>query len=222
VYKRHPDMLRGDRVFEEFFEELRLYLERSKRVFGMRRCGTNEHGKHTYRLNRSCVSGNHKFGKGSILSESERHHLWREAHAKAEDKRRARQRRSARKLKKKRLKQHQEREKTQAGQVSRRAQPKTTINGREGSEGAPEPLRRSERTNHPPQQVQSPAPYAMTNEGLRPGGPKSQVTVSASPISTSSGKRMTPANSRKWDGKAAFRQSLRDQLTRQAEGEKPG
>jgi hypothetical protein len=69
----------------------------------MVRLGKAELGKHTYRLNRRYVAGNHKFGKGSILSESERHRLWREAHAKTEDKRRARQRRSNKKLQEMRL-----------------------------------------------------------------------------------------------------------------------
>jgi hypothetical protein len=83
VYNRHPGLRRGEPIFEEFMEELRRFMERSKRVFGMIRCGLKiKRGSHTYMLNRRYVRGNHRFGNGSILSEPERHRAWRKRHAK--------------------------------------------------------------------------------------------------------------------------------------------
>jgi len=89
VYNRHPDLRRTDPVFKQFMEELRLFPERSLRVFGfIRQDKEGERGGHTYMLRRRFVRGNHKFGKGSVLSESKRHRLWRENHAKTEGRRR--------------------------------------------------------------------------------------------------------------------------------------
>jgi hypothetical protein len=93
VYSRHPGLRRSDELFSELIQELCLYPERSSRVFAMIRfvpIECDEHGAHTYRLNRRCVRGNHKFGKGSILSEPERHRNWRKAHADNEAKSRRR------------------------------------------------------------------------------------------------------------------------------------
>jgi hypothetical protein len=90
VYSRHPHLRRTDELFQELYEELRLYPERSHRVFDMKRFAVRRRGIHTYALRRRYVSGNHKFGDGSILSESERHLLWREDHAETEGKRRGR------------------------------------------------------------------------------------------------------------------------------------
>jgi hypothetical protein len=91
VYHRHPRLRRSDEVFGEFYEEFRRYPERTRRVFGLvRGSAHDERGAHTYMLRRRFVRGNHQFGKGSILSESERHREWREAHARFEAGRRAR------------------------------------------------------------------------------------------------------------------------------------
>ncbi len=84
VYSRHPSLRRSDPLFEELSEELRRYRERSRRVFDMVRYAPHEYderGAHTYKLNRRFVRGNHKFGKGSILSEPLRHREWRKRHA---------------------------------------------------------------------------------------------------------------------------------------------
>jgi len=83
VYNRHPAMRRGDAIYERFMQELRLFPEREHRVFGMiRHRGVMEkRGSRTYMLRRRYVGGKHKFAKGSILSEPERHRLWRERHA---------------------------------------------------------------------------------------------------------------------------------------------
>jgi hypothetical protein len=80
VYSRYQTLWETDSTFSQFYRELQLYPCRSRSVFGMIRCPqANERGKHTYQLRRRYVRGNHKFGKGSILSESERHESWREA-----------------------------------------------------------------------------------------------------------------------------------------------
>jgi hypothetical protein len=92
VYNRHTGLRRGDPIFEQFMEELRCYMERSRRVYGMvRRHRQKVRGTHTYMLRRRFVRGNHRFGKGSILSEPERHRAWRDRHAEvvAERRRRA-------------------------------------------------------------------------------------------------------------------------------------
>lgn len=84
VYNRHPSLRRSDRVFHELHHELRAYLGRTHRVHGMIRYVPNEfdeRGAHTYMLYRRYVRGNHKFGKGSILSEPDRHREWRKRHA---------------------------------------------------------------------------------------------------------------------------------------------
>jgi hypothetical protein len=82
VYNRHPNLRRSDPLFQELLQELRLYPQRSRRVFGMIRfMGSEERGRHTYKLCRRYVRGNHQFGDGSILSESKRHRLWRKEHA---------------------------------------------------------------------------------------------------------------------------------------------
>jgi hypothetical protein len=79
VYNRHPQLRETDALFEQFYRELQLYPRRSESVFGMIRCPqADERGKHTYQLRHRYVRGTHKFGKGSILSESKRHRLWRE------------------------------------------------------------------------------------------------------------------------------------------------
>ena len=94
VYNRHSGLRRSDRLFKELYEELCLYPVRSRRVFDMIRLPPPEHderGAHTYMLYRRYVRGNHKFGKGSILSEPERHREWRKRHTdnEAEFKRRS-------------------------------------------------------------------------------------------------------------------------------------
>ena len=82
VYNRYPGLRRSDQTFIELSEELRRYPERSRGVFGLIRDGPyDERGAHTYMLWKRYVRGNHKFGKGSILSEPERHREWRESHA---------------------------------------------------------------------------------------------------------------------------------------------
>jgi hypothetical protein len=82
VYNRHPNLRRDDPVFEQFVEELRLFPQRSRRVFAMNRHSLHpETGTHTYMLHRRYVRGNHQFGKGSILSEPKRHREWRKRHA---------------------------------------------------------------------------------------------------------------------------------------------
>ena len=90
VYNLHPQLSPGDSLFGEFMEQLRRYPERSRRVFSMIRQGQAlERAAHAYMLRRRYVRGNHKFGHGSILSESHRHRQWREEHARAERRRRA-------------------------------------------------------------------------------------------------------------------------------------
>lgn len=79
VYNRHPGLRKADDLFKEFYQELQVYPRRSRSVFGMIRCPqADERGKHTYQLRHRYVRGTHKFGQGSILSESKRHRLWRE------------------------------------------------------------------------------------------------------------------------------------------------
>jgi len=93
VYNRHPGLRRNDPVFGKLMGELQLFPERSRRVFGMIRVpipGRSVRGAHTYMLRRRFVAGSHKFGKGSILTEPERHRLWRERHAEKEAERRGR------------------------------------------------------------------------------------------------------------------------------------
>jgi hypothetical protein len=95
VYNRFPGLRRSDEKFKEMYEELCLYLVRSRRVFGMIRhppSEDDERGAHTYQLYRRYVRGNHKFGVGSILSEPPRHRKWRKRHAdnEAESRRRDR------------------------------------------------------------------------------------------------------------------------------------
>ena len=219
VYKNHPNMVRGDALFEDFYEELLCYLERSSRVFGMIRVvTTNERGKHTYRLNRRYVKGNHQFGNVSILSESERHERWRKDHAKTENRRRAKRRRSARKLQKKRLKQKGQQEQVLAEADQRstgRRQRKRPMQGRT-SHTAPGPLRRNENPGHPQQQTQSQAPRAKTSQDSQAS--RGRATERASP------KSMPVANPRRsgdadtWAGRAAFGNSLRDQLRSHAPG----
>jgi len=92
VYNRHPGLRRKDSAFKKLMEELRLVPERSRRVFGMIRVplpGKSVRGAHTYMLRRRYVAGTHKFGKGSVLTESKRHRLWRERHAELAAKKRA-------------------------------------------------------------------------------------------------------------------------------------
>jgi hypothetical protein len=85
VYNRHAELRRGDPLFRQLLQELRLYPERSHRVFDMIRfVGSRERGAHTYTLRRRYVRGNHKFGRGCILTEPKRHRLWRKEHAEAE------------------------------------------------------------------------------------------------------------------------------------------
>jgi hypothetical protein len=82
VYNRYPDLGHRPALKAKFLEELRLYPQRSKRVFGMIRCSIDdERGQHTYNLNRRYVAGNHRFKRGGVLTEPERHRLWRERHA---------------------------------------------------------------------------------------------------------------------------------------------
>jgi len=82
IYNRHPGLRRDDPIFQQFLDEFRLFPQRSSRVFGMIRSSVERKcGSHTYALNRRYVRGNHKFGKGSILSESQRHRDWRTRHA---------------------------------------------------------------------------------------------------------------------------------------------
>ena len=91
-YNRHPGLDRTDPTFRNLLAELRLFPERSRRVFGMIRVplpGKSVRGAHTYMLRRRYVHGSHKFGKRSILTESKRHRLWREAHAERAAERRA-------------------------------------------------------------------------------------------------------------------------------------
>ena len=90
VYNRYPGSQRTDPVFKKLLVELRLFPERSRRVFGMiRSTPEDERGRHTYMLRRRFVAGSHKFGRGSVLTESKRHRLWRERHAEKEAERRA-------------------------------------------------------------------------------------------------------------------------------------
>jgi len=82
VYNRYPDLGHNPCLHAKFLKELGLYPQRSKRVYGMiRHSIDDEHGRHTYMLRRSFVAGNHKFRKGTVLTEPKRHRLWREAHA---------------------------------------------------------------------------------------------------------------------------------------------
>ena len=88
----YPGLRRNDPAFKKLMDELRLFPERSRRVFGMIRVplpGRSVRGDHTYMLRRRYVRGSHKFGKGSILTESKRHRLWRERHAELAAKKRA-------------------------------------------------------------------------------------------------------------------------------------
>ncbi len=102
VYNRHPGLRETDPLFRQFYQELQLYPARSRAVFGMiRHTLTDERGKHTHRLQRNYVRGNHKFGKGSILSESKRHRLWRKANAKRVKVTRQESRREAKRTEKK-------------------------------------------------------------------------------------------------------------------------
>jgi len=90
VYNRYPGLHRVDSIFKKFIEELRLYPQRTREVFkGARLQLFGEQGAHTYTLRRHYVRGNHKFGRGSILTEPERHRLWRKAHREATQRRRA-------------------------------------------------------------------------------------------------------------------------------------
>ncbi|MDB6016339.1 MAG: hypothetical protein JWR19_828 [Pedosphaera sp.] len=89
VYDRFPGLRRTDCNFKRFFDELLLYPQRSRLVFKKIRLAPIL-GDHTYMLRRRYVRGNHKFGARSILTECERHRLWRENHAKTEANRRAR------------------------------------------------------------------------------------------------------------------------------------
>jgi hypothetical protein len=83
IYNRYPSLKRTDALFMQFMQELRLYPQRSRQVFGMARNTVfDETGKHTYMLRRRYVAGIHKFGKGSVLSESKRHREWRKRNAK--------------------------------------------------------------------------------------------------------------------------------------------
>jgi hypothetical protein len=50
-------------------------------------------GTHSYMLRRRFVRGNHRFGKGSILTEPKRHRAWRKRHAEVVAKRRRRAKR---------------------------------------------------------------------------------------------------------------------------------
>ena len=93
VYNCYPGLRRNDPAFGKLTGELQLYPERSRRAFGMIRVpipGRSVRGAHTYMLRRRYVRGCHKFGKGSILTEPERHRLWRERHAEKEAERRGR------------------------------------------------------------------------------------------------------------------------------------
>ena len=93
VYNRSPGLRRTDPAFKKFIEELRLYPQRSRQVFKAARLMVDdERGAHTYALRRHLVRGNHKFGRGSILTEPKRHRLWREAHRERTATRRAQQR----------------------------------------------------------------------------------------------------------------------------------
>ena len=90
VYNRNPGLRRTDPVFKDFIAELRLYLQRNRVLFkGARLPVADEKSAHTYCLRRRYVCGNHKFGDGSILTESDRHRLYLKRHAEASAKRRA-------------------------------------------------------------------------------------------------------------------------------------
>lgn len=92
VYNRFPGLRRTDPVFKKFFEELRLYPQRTRQVFkSARQMLDDERGAHTYTLRRHLVRGNHKFGRGSVLTEPKRHRLWRQAHRERTALRRAQQ-----------------------------------------------------------------------------------------------------------------------------------
>jgi hypothetical protein len=91
IYNRYPGLRRKDSAFKKLLGELRLFPDRSRRVFGMIRFSPeDERGRHTYMLRRRYVAGTHKFGKGTILTESDRHRLWRKRHAQKEAERRSR------------------------------------------------------------------------------------------------------------------------------------
>lgn len=93
VYNRYPGLRRSDPVFKKFFEELRLYPQRSRQVFKSARLMVDdERGAHTYTLRRHLVRGNHKFRRGSVLTEPKRHRLWRLAHRERTASRRAQRR----------------------------------------------------------------------------------------------------------------------------------
>ena len=93
VYNRYPGLRRTGPAFKKFIEELRLYPQRTREVFkGARLQLLGEAGTHTYTLRRHYVRGSHKFGRGSVLTEPERHRLWRQAHRERAASRRAQQR----------------------------------------------------------------------------------------------------------------------------------
>jgi hypothetical protein len=97
VYNRYPGLRRGDPIFRQFIEELRYYLQRTREVFkGARLQVLGEQGAHTYMLRRHYVRGNHKFGRDSVLTEPERHRLWRKTHRRRAAARRAQGRGSGR------------------------------------------------------------------------------------------------------------------------------
>jgi hypothetical protein len=90
AYDRHPKLYSDRRTVNTLMEQLWNYFIRSSLVFSRfsdESCADEIPGG-TPRLFRTYAYGNHKFGKGSILTESERHTRWRESHAKSSAERR--------------------------------------------------------------------------------------------------------------------------------------
>ena len=81
VYNRYPAIGREPARYRQFRNELSTWRQRTKTVFQTRFTIDDERGMHTYCLRKRYVGGNHRFRKGSILSETERHRFWREEHA---------------------------------------------------------------------------------------------------------------------------------------------
>jgi hypothetical protein len=83
LYNRYPNLRRSDPIFERFMWELRLVQERSRRVFSMKRHDVEGvKGSRAYSLHRRFVRGTHRFGAGTVLTESKRHQHWRKNRAK--------------------------------------------------------------------------------------------------------------------------------------------
>jgi len=170
VYNRHPGLCRDDPIFEQLAGELRCFLERSRRVFRMKRFGfKRKRGSVTYMLNRRFVRGSHKFGKGSILSESERHRAWRKLHAKTA----AKARRSAKEGTKVEA---DERESYGYGPTGGRAPRKTASAAPGGSRGGQK--RHAVRRRRRPRKKEPGSPTGRLEEDVAcPPGPASDPGV---------------------------------------------